>query len=361
LKKIVILSFVFLLFSTAVVSSLPISVATNPAEIVVPDNYEKIQWAVGNASEGDTIFVNAGIYHEHVVVTKSVKLLGEDSNTTIIDGGISISEWTSKVVISGFTIQNGIHGIHLSMWSSNHVIKNNIITKNGYGISGAYNCFEVTFSDNIITSNNISGIWLNFAHSIVSDNIISENGKGKWRELSSGIDIVEGGSNNTITGNTIENNHKGIGRIRYSEGNIVYHNNFLNNTLQAFIPDDLNDIFTWDYDAEGNFWSDYDGTDSNGDGIGDTPYVINSKNQDNYPLMSSWSPPPLPPPSPPFWIKWWFWTIVALVIVALAAAVYFLKRRKLPSTTVPTLPTEGTLQDTQNTNPLKSCLPSLFL
>ena len=85
-----------MLFSTAVVSSLPISVATNPAEIAVPDNYEKIQWAVGNASEGDTIFVNAGIYHEHVVVTKSVKLLGEDSNTTIIDGGISISEWTSK-------------------------------------------------------------------------------------------------------------------------------------------------------------------------------------------------------------------------------------------------------------------------
>jgi parallel beta-helix repeat protein len=340
LKKIILLSLVFLLFSLVVVSSLPISVATHPAEIVVPDNYEKIQWAVGNASEGDTIFVKAGTYHEHVVVTKSVKLLGKDSNTTIIDGGISISEWTSNVVISRFTIQNGSCGIKLHMSSSNHVISNNTIMKNGYGISGYSNCFEVTVSDNIITSNNFSGIWLNFAHSIVSNNIISENGKGRWRELSSGIDIVGGGNNNTITGNTIENNCMGIHRIRYPAGNIIYHNNFLNNTLQVSIPDDLNDAFTWDYDAEGNFWSDYDGTDSNGDWIGDTPYVINSKNQDNYPLMSPWSPPSLPPPSPPFWIKWWFWTIVAVVIVTLAGAVY-LKKRKPPITTVSPLPSEG--------------------
>ena len=35
----------------------------------------------------------------------------------------------------------------------------------------------------------------------------------------------------------------------------------------------------------GNYWSDYDGSDANGDCIGDTPYIIRTPYQDNYPLM----------------------------------------------------------------------------
>jgi len=39
------------------------------------------------------------------------------------------------------------------------------------------------------------------------------------------------------------------------------------------------------YPSGGNYWSDYNGTDDNGDGIGDTPYIIDADNQDKYPLM----------------------------------------------------------------------------
>jgi nitrous oxidase accessory protein NosD len=41
----------------------------------------------------------------------------------------------------------------------------------------------------------------------------------------------------------------------------------------------------WDNGNEGNWWYFYTGVDSNGDGIGDTPYVLNENNTDLYPLM----------------------------------------------------------------------------
>ena len=51
------------------------------------DNYTQIQHAIDNASDGDTVFVYNGTYYENVVVDKSIQLIGEDKNTTIIDGG----------------------------------------------------------------------------------------------------------------------------------------------------------------------------------------------------------------------------------------------------------------------------------
>jgi len=75
----------------------------------------------------------------------------------------------------------------------------------------------------------------------------------------------------------------------YTEGevknNTFYCNNIVNNIQNVFTgnPRHLN---FWDNGKEGNYWSDHKGTDDNGDGIGDTPYVIDENNQDNYPLMS---------------------------------------------------------------------------
>jgi pectin methylesterase-like acyl-CoA thioesterase len=49
-------------------------------------NYTKIQDAIDNASEGDTIFVHNGIYNENITIIKTINLIGEDKNTTIING-----------------------------------------------------------------------------------------------------------------------------------------------------------------------------------------------------------------------------------------------------------------------------------
>jgi hypothetical protein len=69
-----------------------------------------------------------------------------------------------------------------------------------------------------------------------------------------------------------------------SYGNKILHNSFIDNVHQAV--DNATGNF-WDdgYPSGGNYWSDYNGTDSNHDGIGDTPYVIDANNTDNYPLM----------------------------------------------------------------------------
>jgi pectin methylesterase-like acyl-CoA thioesterase len=51
-------------------------------------NYTKIQDAIDNASDGDTVFVydDSSPYIEHIVVNKSIALIGEDKNSTTIDG-----------------------------------------------------------------------------------------------------------------------------------------------------------------------------------------------------------------------------------------------------------------------------------
>ncbi|HID25329.1 MAG TPA: hypothetical protein EYP23_02545, partial [Thermoplasmata archaeon] len=76
-----------------------------------PNNYTKIQDAIDNASSGDTVFVydDSSPYHENLFVNKTISLVGEDKNTTIIDGkkqGDVVYVSADSVNITGFTIRN---------------------------------------------------------------------------------------------------------------------------------------------------------------------------------------------------------------------------------------------------------------
>jgi nitrous oxidase accessory protein NosD len=58
----------------------------------------------------------------------------------------------------------------------------------------------------------------------------------------------------------------------------------MNNALNA--QDVCSNIWHDNILKEGNYWDDYTGNDTDGDGIGDTPYDISGgANQDIYPLM----------------------------------------------------------------------------
>ncbi len=211
-------------------------------------NYSKIQWAIDNASDGDTVFVYNGTYFENVNLNKRINLIGEDNENTIINGvggGNVVLISKSWVNMSGFSVTNDIYGIYLaSACSYNNISYNNIYQT-------------------------ICGIYL--SHS----------------------------NNNTITNNTVSNNGYGIYFSSDSIYNRIYHNNIINNTNQAH--DDTNNGNQWDngYPSGGNYWSDYFGNDSykgpyqdipGNDGTGDIPYDIFVNTQDNYPLINPYKP-----------------------------------------------------------------------
>lgn len=87
-------------------------------------------------------------------------------------------------------------------------------------------------------------------------------------------------SNSVISGNSIEKSRSGIW-LEYSSNNRFYRNDLIDSEVHVF-----KSVKSWDEGSVGNYWSNYREVDSNNDGIGDTPYVIDAKNRDRYPLIS---------------------------------------------------------------------------
>ena len=84
---------------------------------------DSIQAAVDGASAGDTVFIYTGTYYESVVIPIPIKLVGENQQTTIIDGGGSSKvvyiDGTDYVEISTLRIKNGDVGINIFQSSTN--------------------------------------------------------------------------------------------------------------------------------------------------------------------------------------------------------------------------------------------------
>lgn len=193
--------------------------------------------------------------------------------------------------IENINASNNTHGIRLYS-SSNITIINNAVSNNFWGIHLMYS------SNNTITkntaSNNVGGIQLMFS----SNNTITRNTASNNEIL--GIGICLDSCNNTIINNAVSNNFLGIHLVD-SSNNIIYLNNFINNSFsfklsfyQIFLSNAWNSTFSIKYiyngsgyeNYMGNFWSDYEGDDANGDGIGDTPYIID-EDIDLYPLIET--------------------------------------------------------------------------
>jgi parallel beta-helix repeat protein len=184
-----------------------------------------------------------------------------------------------NVTVKNARIESFTYGVYVESASLTRILENNI-TANTYDGIGVFYSSNTTISSNIITWNEYDGIeYFSSSYGNIAGNYIASN---IWFGLG-----VYYSSNNNITENRLANNYKGLELI-YSPDNSIFHNNFINHTLQAFTEFSAD---AWDNGRQGNYWSDYNGTDANGDEIGDTPYVIDENNADMYPLMYIyWNP-----------------------------------------------------------------------
>lgn len=227
-------------------------------------NYTSIQNAIDNASNGDTVFVYNGTYHENVVVNKSITLIGENKESTIIDGKGTyhvVFIPSDEVNISGFTIQNSgniYSGILITNHSKYSVVSNCIILNNWDGIS--LGC----------SSNNV-----------ISNNMILDN--------LNGISFDYFCNNNEISRNIISYNFCYGIQIPYSNNNnILHHNDMIENGQNVHDNGD-ND---WDDGWNGNYWEDYEEKYPYArkiwlKGIWSSPYEIPGRNNiDRYPLFN---------------------------------------------------------------------------
>ena len=237
-----------------------------------PGNYTTIQSAINAASDGDTVFVydDSSPYREHVIINKIITLIGEDKNTTVIDGrysGTTVKISANEVVLAGFTIQGGIgEGAGISIESNGNEIFDNIIKNNGAGLEFQYGIYLGPYSDNVIRNNDI--IYNKFGieiydlskkgnNNLITGNFIAHN-------IETGIFDRDQDGGTTATWNVIADNgdpdyywYHQCGVHKYGAYTIFHHNDFFFNYAQVQLQARHHSSI-WDDGSEGNFWDDWE-------------------------------------------------------------------------------------------------------
>jgi parallel beta-helix repeat protein len=238
--------------------------------------YQTIRDALSNVYDGYTIYIMDGMYKEHVFIEKRITLMGENPETTIIDGeglddvitiavpdvkiigltvqhsgsqllnaGIKTLSLNSNATIEHTILQDNAIGLFLNYGyaSSWNIVRNNTIRNNVRGIYTHWaNNGEIT--GNTILQNSENGLEMECSkYSLISGNIIQDNG-------GYGIYIRGESNRNTITGwNFIQGNAVGV-KLSESNGNKITKNNFIDNLQHATFYNSF--LTTWNR----NYWDD---------------------------------------------------------------------------------------------------------
>jgi parallel beta-helix repeat protein len=190
--------------------------------------------------------------------------INKSNETVPVDAGYVALVNCTRMKVQGLSLTNNWQGVLLAYTKDSTITKNNM-TNNAMGIHIDYS-WNNTLSDNVIDAN-INGILLTYS------------------------------SNNSIVKNSLTANSQSGIYVSGSSGNHIYGNN-MNNTKQVLTFSSVN---VWDdgYPSGGNYWADYIDVDiysgpyqneTGSDGVWDQSYVIDTNNQDRYPLVNPWAP-----------------------------------------------------------------------
>ncbi|MEM2345446.1 MAG: NosD domain-containing protein [Archaeoglobaceae archaeon] len=189
---------------------------------------------------------------------------------------------------NGYTLTGDSFGAGINITGNNVVVKNfggiSYYTL-GIHVSNSQN-FEIVNST--INQNNFHGIVVTFStQGTIRNSRISGH---DWYGV-----YLDNTTSTRIYNNSINGNYWGLG-LYTSSSNFIYLNNFMGNSEHVSSENSSNfwnstEVF-YSYQGEirkgylGNYWSGYTGTDSNGDGVGDTAYQIDAENADDFPLIA---------------------------------------------------------------------------
>lgn len=263
--------------------------------------------------------VNATILDAISLYGSSNDLVSNNTLTFTAGFGIIARSGSNNTIEENDLRDTHEDGLELSNTSNSYLIKNSVFSTYFYGVELA------SSNDNVVSANSVmngtghvAGIRLfNSSNNDLTGNNVTFNDVG--------FDFSLHSSDNSVTGNTVENSSVFGMTFSLSSGNNFFHNNFVNNAQQVSAEGVAN---SWDngYPSGGNYWSNYNGTDTfsgpfqnvtGSDGIGDTPFVISAGNQDQYPLMSPYVVPEFSPE-----------TLVFLLALATLSAAVALRKKK---------------------------------
>ncbi|MGA1790872.1 MAG: HYR domain-containing protein [bacterium] len=339
-KKLNLTAFLFLVF---VLFTFSIHARADVLEVGEGRFYETISEAIVSAYDGDVLMVYEGTYLENIIVDKAITIQSESEEVSPIlipqnKSKPAIDIRADEVNIIGLTIQGNLYrGIHLRE-RKYCTIANNRIFNNLLGINIEFYSKYNHILNNQISDNTMEGIQIlsNSQYNHIANNTLSENPRGIYlmnakRNYIYNNDITDSrdfgitlfsANENNITNNRISQKSKNFciellastmnhisnniitNAKNYalkldpsSGGNHIYLNTFISDYVKSFKV-----INTWKSPEEmtyihnelihtgylGNYWNSYTGTDSNGDGIGDSvhlPDLTTPDEQDAYPLV----------------------------------------------------------------------------